>query len=886
MTSMPRLTTTLALCLATLTTSASSAAAETAADRLWATFQDPPAQVRPMVRWWWFGPAVQDGEIDREISAMQAGGFGGFEVQPTYPLSPDDPSRGIANIPYLSDPFIARLAHAGETARQKGMRIDVTIGSGWPFGGPYVPVTQAASMVRMAQLAMPAGETSACAPAPGAGEQLLAAYLDGRRIALIDGCVHLPLAAAPRQIDLAIAGRTGQQVKRAAVGAEGFVIDHIDASAVQHHLQVVGNRLLQAFPRDQPPYAMFSDSLEAYGSSWTGDLPQEFRRRRGYDLLDHLPALFKAGPDSEAVRYDWARTLSELVDERYLTPITGWAQAHGTQFRAQVYGFPPPTLSSNALVTLPEGEGADWRSFTSTRWATSAAHLYGRPVVSSEVWTWLHSPTWAATPLDMKIEVDRHFLQGINQLIGHGWPYTPPGEPEPGWAFYAASALNDHNPWYPAMPAVTRYMARISAMLREGTPDNPVAIYLPTEDVFANMAPDYASADKAMKSRVSSAMIRAVLDAGFGFDFIDAAAIRKGRLNAKVLILPSMKRIDPEAFQAILSWAKSGGKVIALDHLPDAGGGLIDQAAASSRVRTIGHDLMGIGKKATQTVPTAQLDTALRAVAMPSVVLASPQADLGVLSRRIEGGRLYFIANTGPRAVDTTARFAGDATGGSWWDPMSGSRKGVAAGPVVLHLAPYETRVLMLGEAYARPVAPEKSLNPLADLSTGWSLTLSNHEEHLPKVGPWTDRAENKGFSGAAHYRRSFTLPDAAAGRSVVLDLGPSLPPDKEEGTPARPQANIAAPVREAAIVSVNGKTVGTLWAPPYRLDITQALRGGQNEIDIMVMNGALNALATRPPADRRVLTLRYGERFVDQDQDRIAAQPSGLTGPITLLTD
>ncbi|WP_343612032.1 glycosyl hydrolase [Novosphingobium sp.] len=886
MLSMPRLTTTLALCLAALTRCATPAAADTAADRLWATFQNPPAQTRPMVRWWWFGPAVQDGEIDREISAMQEGGFGGFEVQPTYPLSPDDPSRGIANIPYLSDPFIARLAHAGETARQKGMRIDVTIGSGWPFGGPYVPVTQAASMVRMAQLTLSARQTSACAPAPGAGEQLLAAYLDGQRIALTDGCVHLPSATTPRRIDIAIASRTGQQVKRAAVGAEGFVIDHVDAAAVRHHLQVVGDRLLQAFPKDQPPYAMFSDSLEAYGSSWTGDLPQEFRRRRGYDLLDHLSALFQTGADSEAVRYDWARTLSELVDERYLAPITGWAQAHQTRFRAQVYGFPPPTLSSNALVTLPEGEGADWRSFTSTRWASSAAHLYGRPVVSSEVWTWLHSPTWAATPLDMKIEADRHFLQGINQLVGHGWPYTPPGVAEPGWGFYAASALNDHNPWYPAMPAVTRYLARISALLREGTPDNTVAIYLPTEDVFANMAPDYASADKAMKSRVSSAMIGSVLDAGYGFDFIDATAIRKGRLSAGMLILPPMKRIDPDAFQAILNWVKGGGKVIALDHLPDAAGGLLDQASATQRVHAIGQDLMRVGGKAAQIVPTAQVDAALRAVAPPSVTLASPQPALGVLSRRIEGGHLYFIANTGPRSIDTTARFAGDAAGGSWWDPMSGSRKGVPAGPFALHLEPYETRVLMLGEAYAAPVGPEKALHVLVDLSTDWSLNLSGHEERLPKIGPWTDRTDNKGFSGAAHYRRSFTLPDAAAGHAIVLDLGPSLPLAKEEGTPARPQANIAAPVREAAIVSINGKAVGTLWAPPYRLDITQALRSGHNDIDIMVMNGALNALATRPPADRRVLTLRYGERFQDQDQDRIIAQPSGLTGPITLLTD
>jgi hypothetical protein len=244
-------------------------------------------------------------------------------------------------------------------------------------------------------------------------------------------------------------------VKRPAVGAEGLVIDHASQEAVQGYLQTVGERLMSAFGGSPPPDAVFSDSLEAYGASWTADLPAQFRRRRGYDLIAHLAALFIDLPESDAVRYDWARTLSELVEERYLTPIDAWASAHGTRFRAQVYGFPPPTLSSNRLVAVPEGEGANWREFTSTRWASSGAHLYGKPIASSEVWTWLHSPAWAATPLDMKVEADRHFLQGVNQLVGHGWPYSPPGIPEPGWAFYAAAAINDHNPWFAAMPAVT-----------------------------------------------------------------------------------------------------------------------------------------------------------------------------------------------------------------------------------------------------------------------------------------------------------------------------------------------------------------------------------------------------------------------------------------------
>jgi len=502
-------------------------------EALWQAFLAPPPEARPMVRWWWFGPAVTDAEIDREIRAMKAGGFGGFEVQPTYPLSPDGEPAGLKNLPYLSDGFIAALRHAAQTARAEGMRIDVTGGSGWPFGGPHVPVTQAAANIRMER--RPAG---GMLPALGPGETLLA----------------VTPSSEPGQNLIFIAGRTGQQVKRPALGAEGYVLDHIDSGAVANHLATVGDRLLEAFAGGPPPDAVFSDSLEAYGSSWTSDLPTEFRRRRGYDLLQHLPALFVDSPESAAVRYDWARTLSELVDERYLTPIDAWATAHGTKFRAQVYGFPPPTLSSNALVALPEGEGAQWRSFTSTRWATSAAHLYGKPVVSSEVWTWLHSPAWAATPLDMKMEADRHFLQGINQLIGHGWPYTPPGVAEPGWAFYAAAALNDHNPWYAAMPEVTRYLQRVSWLLRQGEPANQVAIYLPTEDAFADMRPERASVNEEMQRRVPPELVAQVLDSGNGFDFIDAQAIRARGIRHRVLVLPPMERIDAAAYRAIADW--------------------------------------------------------------------------------------------------------------------------------------------------------------------------------------------------------------------------------------------------------------------------------------------------------------------------------------------
>src|SRR4029077_9232295 len=241
-----------------------------------------------------------------------------------------------------------------------------------------------------------------------------------------------------------------------------------DRAAIEQHFKSVGEPMLKALAKT-PPYAIFSDSLEVYNSDWAPNFLDEFRKRRGYDLTPYMPALAgDIGERTGAVRHDWARTLTELLDQHYLAPLAEWAHSHNTKLRSQTYGTPPASLSSNSLVDLPEGEGSDWRQFSMTRWASSASHLYGRPVTSSESCTWLNSPAFRATSLDMKAEADRHFLEGINQLIGHGWPYTAPGVEYPGWRFYAAAVFDEKNPWWIAMPDVTRYLQRVSFMMRQG----------------------------------------------------------------------------------------------------------------------------------------------------------------------------------------------------------------------------------------------------------------------------------------------------------------------------------------------------------------------------------------------------------------------------------
>jgi hypothetical protein len=358
-------------------------------ERLHQTFLKPPDDARIMMRWWWFGSAVAKPELEREMRVMKEGGIGGFEIQPVYPVELDDPEKGFINLPYLSDGYIDALKFTAQKARELGMRMDVTLGSGWPFGGPHTPVTEAAGALRCDRIEVAPGTTYVKKPSLANGEKMMATFFapGDRRQFSSDGLQKIGDGAdftlptgwsGPHVVMFFISSRSGMQVKRPAVGAEGFVLDHMNRDAIEHHLNVVGTRLMTAFGPN-PPYSVFSDSLEV-ASDWTPDLITEFQKRRGYDLTPYLPALVgDIGEKTGSVRRDWGKTMTELVEERYLMPINEWAHQHHTKFRSQTYGTPPVSLSSNALVDLPEGEhGPAWRQFSDARWASSASHLYGR----------------------------------------------------------------------------------------------------------------------------------------------------------------------------------------------------------------------------------------------------------------------------------------------------------------------------------------------------------------------------------------------------------------------------------------------------------------------------------------------------------------------------
>src|SRR5262245_21879868 len=146
-------------------------------DDLQRSFQNPPDNARIMMRWWWFGPAVARAELEREMRLMKDGGIGGFEVQPVYPLVLEDSEKGIKILPFLSDEFLDALRFTSDKARELGLRLDLTLGSGWPFGGPMVTIDHAAGRLRYEHIKLDQTAKFVKVPSIGAGEKLLAAFL-------------------------------------------------------------------------------------------------------------------------------------------------------------------------------------------------------------------------------------------------------------------------------------------------------------------------------------------------------------------------------------------------------------------------------------------------------------------------------------------------------------------------------------------------------------------------------------------------------------------------------------------------------------------------------------------------------------------------------------
>ncbi len=553
---------------------------------------------------------------------------------------------------------------------------------------------------------------------------------------------------------------------------------------------------------------------------------------------------------------------------------------------------------------LPEGEGPRWRAFSTLRWASSANHLFGNNVTSAETFTWLHSPVFRATPLDMKAEVDLHFLMGVNQIICHGWPYSPPQVGEPGWSLYAAAVFNDHNPWHPVMPDVARYIQRVSYLLRQGEPANQVAILLPTDDAWAAFSPGKVTVTGEMTQLISPALMSAILSAGYNVDFTDADAVDRLGIRHPVLVIPPTDRIPLGTLEKIQQYVAGGGKVISVGRAPS----LDAEGEATPEIAALSRQLFSAANGSFVSAEPA-LGDALRKAATPDFQVSSSKEEIGFIRRRLPIADIYFVANTSNHPVTAHAAFATAHKFGERWDADSGTAAGgVAAGDAPIELAPYESAIFVFSDTPFVEHSQQRPTAEVANLSADWQVTFPPLRRFVTErtLADWIADPSTKFYSGVGVYQRDFIVKSLPTGQAFLeVDGGAPLaePIQAASDETARPagsplpnplvtrtgpgmQAWYNPPVREAAVVFINGHRVGALWHPPYKLAVGPYLKIGENHFEIRVYNTAINAWAALPPHDYKPLIAKYGDRFQMQDLDKVIPVSSGLLGVVRLVTE
>lgn len=905
-------------------------------------------EMKPWTRWWWMGSAVDPAHLTTELEALRSAGFGGVEITPIYGVR----GHEARFIPYLSPAWTERLEHTLREARRLDLGVDMATGTGWPFGGPWVGADDACKNVVVRTYTVRGGERLT-EPVRAAQEPLVRA-VRGQPPALkepIEGNPDLQALAIdqvrfakPLVLQTLIAyseagqvqdltarvaasgsldwtapsgnwtlyalfqGWHGKLVERAAPGGEGNVIDHFGLGPIQRYLA----RFDTAFAgRDVGGIrAFFNDSYEvddATGQAdWTPSLLDEFSRRRGYDLRHHLPALM--GRDTEdrnaRVLTDYRETISDLLLETFTTTWRDWAHRRNAVVRNQAHGSPASILDLYAASDIPETEGTETMRI---RWATSAAHVTGKRLVSAEAATWL-GEHFRSTLADVRAAVDRFFLNGVNHIVYHGTNYSPPDEPWPGWLFYAAVHFNPRNPWWDDFAALNQYVTRVQSFLQAGSPDNDVLLYFPLYDALADrsgrgLLEHFGLPQPPLRGSSFESAAELLWTRGYGMDLIsdrqlqnlrvERGAIATGRTTYRVLMLPASKYVPLPTLERVIALASEGATVIFFDGLPADVAGLHDLERRQTRFRELtgalrlGPERNGIREARLgrgRILVGGGLDRLLARAAVPRETMVD--AGVQFVRRRHAAGRYYFISNQGRNAIDGRVRLATRDTRAVLFDPMRG-RRGTAATrraddglDVYVQLSPGESLIVSThsssaaGEAFSAFAVA----GPPQSIDGRWTVQFLTDGLQLPPVSvgrlaSWTSFGgeEVRRFSGTARYAIRFQRPPATAG-AWRLDLGD---------------------VRHSARVRLNGRDFGTLIGPTFTIVLEDQVLEPENELQVDVTNLMANRIADldrRKVSWKKFYNINFPARLPENrgpDELFTAAQwpplDSGMLGPVTL---
>lgn len=810
---------------------------------------------KPWAYWWWQGSAVNKADLRANLQKYAESGFGGLHIIPIYGVKGEEENF----IHFLSPKWVEMVEFTVKEAEKLHLGIDMTLGTGWPFGGKDVKPENAAKTFDL--------------------------ILENEKASSVN------------------IKNTKQQVKRAAPGAEGLVLDHFDKVSVDLYLAKFDN----VFSKNNIGIrAFYNDSYEVYGADWTEHFYEKFKAKRGYDLSEHLNIFenkTEFTEDEKQVYSDYQTTIAELLLEEFTQPYAAFAQKFNKLSRNESHGSPGNVLDLYAANSIPETEFFGSKPYDIPlyrqdpdysekqfgrpnkmvlKMASSPANIYQKKLVSSETATWLGNH-FKVSLSQVKPIIDESFLGGVNHVFYHGANYTPPSAPWPGWMFYASTNFNFNSHFWNELPLLNKYIENAQSLLQKSTPDNEILVYFPIQDLWHKPKKSVYMMDvhNIEKNGIFNEKYRKLLQEletnGYTFDFVSDLQIAKmadKKLNLgayKLIVIPEIEYMPLKTLQSLKKLNANGLKLAFEKKLPMKTTGFLD---FTNNQTVFESEKKGLKKAVSQNITTA--------LNLSNVKKESIQdKGLDFLRKKYENGMLYFIANQNQMFEKGELTFNNSFKYTYLYNPktdqwlVAKSKVNSTSKKIFLELPSGESSFLYFTNDKKENVTIYETHNfkNTADLSTDWSLNFTEGRPELPKnqfltdLKSWTlaDTSASY-FNGYAEYHKSFNLPEKAVSKSANLQLGD---------------------VRETAEVWINGINIGTAWCLPFNLDIPEGILKKENVITVKVRNLSANEikyLDTKKVNWKKFYDINIVDiQYKPFDASNWKPVDSGLLGPIVL---
>ena len=683
------------------------------------------------------------------------------------------------------------------------------------------------------------------------------------------------------------AAPTGTENGPANPEATGYEVDKMSRAHVAMHFDAYLGKILARTPsahRTAIRHAVL-DSYEQGGQNYTDDFAAKFKASFGYDPTPYLPALFgmSAGSRDDSNRFLWdlRRFIADEVAYSYVGGLREASNAHGMKTWLECYGhwgFPGEFLQYGGQS---DGIAGEYWSFGSlgdieNRAASSCGHIYGKRLIWAESNTCGGAP-FARAPADMKGRTDRFFAEGVNATLLHLYIHQA-YERQPGINAWFGNEFNRHNTWFREMDVFTAYLKRCNYLLQQGLNVADIAYFIGEDAPKMTGVADPAPPGGRQFDYINGEVLRETA-------FVDAA----GRLSLphgtkyEILVLPKLETMRPELLLRLEQLVRDGAFVIGPK--PRRSPSLAGQPQADATVKAVADRLWGdvdgsrvlcrqVGKGVIAwNLPLGQA-LALRGSATDCAF--ADGTPIVYSHRTSENADVYFVSNQSDRRIEVPVTFRVSGRIPELWQAVTGEmreapawRAGDATTEVTMALEPWESTFVVFAAPGGRASSRAATTATERGLKCDWTLSFESDPLHRGPEKPLamselSDLSKSadpavKYYSGTVVYKTKFAAAKPAPGERVALSFGS---------------------VREIARVKVNGRDVGGMWTAPYEVPVTDALKNGENELEVEVCTSWANRLIGDAPlpAEKRPTWLSAGGY-----KPGSPLRPAGLVGPMKL---